>query len=317
MAKWTLKFKVVVVCVVLTLPYLVIHILLSDRDGKAMKAVSSQLDGIRYIRRAQKVPVSVAHLNTSTGSRSTAAGTATPVSAAFAKHLRDGLLNATWGAEPDVPLKKILFWNKLKKSSYYGFGPGREPFVRAGCRVNACTVTRNRSLFTHDQLDAVVWHARSKDLSLPSKRSPHTRFVFMMMEPPGHMHVPHWRLRNIFNWTLTYRHDADIPMLIGRVLERKQKAVSLKTINYAVGKTKMAAWFVSNCKTDSSRSRLAKTLQKYINVDVYGHCGPFQCSRSRSANCYSLLERDYKFYLSFENSLCKDYITEKFFKILL
>lgn len=71
---------------------------------------------IRYIRRAQKVPVSVAHLNTSTGSRSTAAGTATPVSAAFAKHLRDGLLNATWGAEPDVPLKKILFWNKVSRA---------------------------------------------------------------------------------------------------------------------------------------------------------------------------------------------------------
>lgn len=30
-----------------------------------------------------------------------------------------------------------------------------------------------------------------------------------------------------------------------------------------------------------------------------------------------MVERDYKYYLAFENSLCRDYVTEKFYKPLL
>lgn len=81
-----------------------------------------------------------------------------------------------------------------------------------------------------------------------------------------------------------------------------------------IGKTKLVSWFVSHCETQSKRSLYVDQLRRFIPVDVYGQCGYLRCDRS--SGCLRMLERKYKFYLSFENSLCSDYISEKLWKIL-
>jgi len=55
-------------------------------------------------------------------------------------------------------------------------------------------------------------------------------------------------------------------------------------------------------------------LRRFIDVDIYGGCGRLKCPLSADELCLDMLERRYFFYLSFENSLCVDYVTEKFWR---
>ena len=60
-------------------------------------------------------------------------------------------------------------------------------------------------------------------------------------------------------------------------------------------------------------------MQKYMPVNVFGSCGkkcPTQLKNGQEADCKFIIASEYKFYLAFENSLCKDYVTEKLFRIL-
>ena len=61
-------------------------------------------------------------------------------------------------------------------------------------------------------------------------------------------------------------------------------------------------------------SNLSKSNIIALKVDIYGGCGPNNCPNN--GDCHAYLEQNYMFYLSFENSICEDYVTEKFWKVL-
>lgn len=84
--------------------------------------------------------------------------------------------------------------------------------------------------------------------------------------------------------------------------------------NFIAGKTKFAVAVISNCNTNNNRWRYIYELQKYISIDIFGRCGTaLPCEISKSTKCLRNIVSEYKFYLSFENSNCRDYITEKLF----
>jgi len=171
----------------------------------------------------------------------------------------------------------------------------------------------------------VLFHARdlnygdlnhSRDL-----RAKHPRQVWILVhfESPVNTHLGKMLVfQNFFNWTLTYHHASDIAVPYGRNLLLKEGEIRPELgKDYTVGKDKVVFTAISNC---DSIARLAflKELQRYVNVDVFGKCqrkiNPISNNTCNvnSIECTKLKAR-YKFFIAIENSLCEDYVTEKFY----
>uniref|UniRef100_A0A0K2TTZ5 Fucosyltransferase n=1 Tax=Lepeophtheirus salmonis TaxID=72036 RepID=A0A0K2TTZ5_LEPSM len=230
-------------------------------------------------------------------------------------------------------IKYILYWNSAYGSLDYGFCCGKEPYIKFNCRPKRnCFVTNNRSLLPAvSDFDAILFNHRtlSKD-DIPSKRSPHQRYIFYALESPSNkLYVETSEWNGFFNWSMTYRLDSDFPILHGKLVSKTSDSQLtlddpsiehfglLNAKRFTRGKKKFAAWFVSNCLTKSRRELLVNALRQHgIKVDIYGECGKQFCPKSQEASCWEKIESEYKFYLSFENSICKDYVTEKLWNAL-
>ena len=235
-------------------------------------------------------------------------------------------------------IKSILLWNAADRfESGAEFGSGPEAFVANGCEVTECQIIGNRSDLPFSQYDAVLFNMmdaiiHKKPEEEGYKRSIHQRYVLLSQESPATIPFLPGKFVNFFNWTMSYRLDSDILLVYGRVRAQNPNLKNSKDVrqlidkthtstkNYAKNKTKSVAWMATHCSTNGKRETYVEELKKYIDVDVYGGCGNLSCPRGKhwisNPKCYKMLANTYKFYLSFENSVCNDYVTEKFYEIL-
>ena len=204
-----------------------------------------------------------------------------------------------------VSVKRILLlegtdaWNKRLGSS---------AFREDDCPVSACELVEGKSWL--QTADVVLM---KDDFGGPTTERPAWQIwvLYMLEAPRRNIKLSDW---STVNWTATYRHDSTIVTPYEKYVPLNASLLVRNPVkNFAQGKTKKVAWFVSNCNAQNNRSEYAEELAQYIQVDIYGNCGTLQCPRSDEDECFALLNRDYKFYLAFENSNCRDYITEKFF----
>ena len=174
-----------------------------------------------------------------------------------------------------------------------------------------CVVTGNRDEIT--SADAVVFHAL--DLwfweKLPKYRDPKQIWIIYVAEPTAHIHYTgmKWRFpRYTFNWTLSYRRDSTVYAPYGHF--QVKEVPTDNVYNIAKNKSKMVASLIGNCHDDARRYRYLYELAKHTSVDFYGRCGNKTCPRAPGV-CENIL-RPYKFKITFENSNCKNYVSEKF-----
>jgi glycoprotein 3-alpha-L-fucosyltransferase len=189
---------------------------------------------------------------------------------------------------------------------------GKEKFLSEECVVSNCRLTINRS---EQQKAHALLIQSSGDLLDNTIDKPSSQiWILWVLESPLNT-VDYGHLGNRVNWTATYRRDSTIVTPYEKFVPFRNASEVLHAArkNYAASKTKMAAWFVSNCGAKNQRWELVEELQKYITVEIYGACGSLTCLRMEEKKCFQMLSNDYKFYFSFENSNCRDYITEKFF----
>jgi hypothetical protein len=188
----------------------------------------------------------------------------------------------------------------------------------SSCRYSKCNVTTDK-----DQLNtskAVIFYQFPMPPYPPPKREGQ-RWIFLSKESPINTHntstLHGWNKK--FDWIMSYRWDGDFYYGYGELMRRTTPVIRNYSAIYSHKKFDVS-WIVSHCQTHSRREEYVKELQKHIPVDVFGKCGNLNCgpkTENKNDTCHHLASNNYKFYLAFENSLCRDYTSEKYYFIYL
>ncbi|XP_015119457.1 alpha-(1,3)-fucosyltransferase 6 [Diachasma alloeum] len=239
----------------------------------------------------------------------------------------------------NTPAKKlILVWKyglTLENRHIHRFNPSKRYSPWENCPLTSCELTYSDE--DSDMADAVLFHLQrmtKKDATKISKWSRKSRnqkqiWVFLTDESP--MHTTFYPAYNgLFNWSMTYRSNSDVWVPYGRTIRNSAfpEANSTDQPRKITGylpeipkKHELVAIMGSNCaKTKASnRWKYVKILSNLFkkseqNLDIFGAClggNRTACPGHFYQDCPVL--NNYKFYLAFENSNCREYLTEKVF----
>lgn len=209
--------------------------------------------------------------------------------------------------------KTILMWTKFFGLPFrqYKF-ESISLFESLNCPVTNCVLTQDRSKLSKS--DLVLFHLRNKIDYFPKRAYSSQRFVHVIYESPISCHLCD-KFENQFNLSATYTLDSDFTSIYytdsGMRWEYNEM---FKEYDVHATKSQFASALISNCPDRSGRLEYIKRVSQYVPVEIYGNCGSKKCLDQ--ARCREYLARNFKFYFAFENSICRDYITEKFFETL-
>ncbi|KAM7367181.1 hypothetical protein PAMP_015103 [Pampus punctatissimus] len=173
--------------------------------------------------------------------------------------------------------------------------------------ITRCHLTVDRSLY--HKAHGVLFHHRDIDwgmVDMPKEPRPwFQKWVWFNMESPENS-APIPKANHLFNLTCNYRLESNIPMPYGYLVPA---VTTGKTTFKLPAKDKLVCWIVSNWNPKFKRFQFYDELKKHIKINAYGRA----FGQLVSDQDYLKIISSCKFYLSFENSVYKDYITEKLY----
>jgi hypothetical protein len=163
--------------------------------------------------------------------------------------------------------------------------------------------------------DAVVFHIPTMPNWSGIVKRPGQKWVAWSAESDVYyIHLRDESFMSRFDLTMTYKLDSDVPVLyVDPWIEGQLRRPAVPKTEDAV-----AVIFASNTRERSGRSRYITELMKHIRVDRYGKWKPnrfIEDDTGRETKLDTIAR--YKFTLAFENSVSKDYVSEKFFDPLI
>jgi len=221
------------------------------------------------------------------------------------------------GAQANKTKFKVLVWkfgNWAKRKYVNGYSSKPKDFF-ANCSVRNCEYFYEDENIT--SADAVLFYLHTSWTRLQHvqeiqniSRNPDQRWVYLSDESQWYSGL-YPQYEGMFNWTMTFQTHSDVPVPYGRIIRKLDKEET--DTDYYSSKPLLAATLQSHCAGQSGRFDYLDKLVEHVQVDVWGKCGKrynqsFSCP-GWAQECKGLTQ--YKFYLSFENSLCSDYLTEK------
>lgn len=142
--------------------------------------------------------------------------------------------------------------------------------------MNNCALSYESSDL--ESADAVLFHLHRLDgvKNLPQRTNWKQRWIFLTDESPYNTFLKQPRqsltdYNGIFNWSMNYRMDSDVPVPYGRTVflsnadfSNFNNADFNEVVEPIFGKTKLAAVLGSNCASKNQRWQYVKELKKLL-----------------------------------------------------
>eukprot|EP00057_Strongylocentrotus_purpuratus_P031286 XP_784168.3 PREDICTED: alpha-(1,3)-fucosyltransferase 11-like [Strongylocentrotus purpuratus] len=227
-------------------------------------------------------------------------------------------------SKPVLDKPTILWWtDALFPHSHRGH------ISNITCGEHTCLTTSDKRVLSDPLTRGILFYGTDfRAYEAPLPRKPWHEWALLHEESPMNNYALVHGMR-LFNHTATFKRGSDYPITTHSLTNldylTEREPVPIEEKNRLRKKNFAPILYVqSHCDVAGDRDRFVKELMKHIRVDSYGQClnnkkipedlsNPIDSMESEQF--YDFISK-YKFHLAFENAICDDYITEKFFRPL-